>query len=287
MSTSTPSRSCELALTLASGYPVRFEVHRTGEVLTLTELVRRRPEGAVVLSAWRNDPPPETVVGELRAAGFRIATAFGPGTENDPWFRRDLGGEMRDDMLPKPPEFSYLPLPDTPEQRIKFPTPFRDGVGFVTIHNTAEPFSAFDERMRVANRKEVRTSFHFAADEREIVQLLPLGFHGWHAGDGDGNGNLRSVGIEICRSVFRGKNDRLYRRAEENACLLAAALLKVLKLTPAELRMHRDWSGKFCPHRILEDDSWDSFVSRVAAKLSSIAAHRLAEKIAAAGPRRG
>lgn len=266
---STPSRCCELALTLVPGVPVRFEVHRTGEVLALDELVRRRPEGKVVLSAWSGDPPVAEVADALRRAGFRVAAAFGPGPEDDPWHRADFGGEVWAEGAARPVEYRFLPLPDTPEQRVKFPAPFRDGVGFVTIHNTAEPFSAFDERARVANRKGVRTSFHFAVDEREIVQLLPLEFHGWHAGDGDGNGNLRSVGVEICRSVFRGANDWLYRRAEENAALLASSLLRRFGLPLSALRTHRDWSGKYCPHRILEAGSRDDFTTRVAAKLSA------------------
>ena len=269
MSTSTPSRCCELALTLASGYPVRFELHRTGEELTFDELVRRRPEGAVVLSAWSTDPPPAEVVEKLRAAGFRIAAAFGPGPADDPWRRVDLGGESRREESERPVEYRKLLLPDTPEQNIKFPAPFRDGVGFVTIHNTAEPFSALDERDRVFYRRDARTSFHFAVDERGIVQLLPLDRHGWHAGDGEGDGNLRSVGVEICRSVFRGVNDWLYRRAEENAALLAAALLRHFGLPLAALRTHRDWSGKYCPHRILEENSWKTFAARVAAQLAA------------------
>ena len=276
---STPSRCCELALTLAEGLPVRFEVHRTGEVLTFDELVDRRPEGAVVLSAWGNDPPPETVAEKLRRAGLRVAAAFGTGTASDPWLRRDLGSEAWAKEPERPVEYQYLPLPDTPEQRKKFPTPFRDGVGFVTIHNTAEPFSALDERSRVANRRGVRTSFHFAVDEREVVQLLPLEFHGWHAGDGEGDGNLRSVGVEVCRSVFRDANDWLYRRAEDHAVLLVSSLLRHFELQLAALRMHRDWSGKFCPHRILEAGSWGDFVSRVAAKLAAPETAELAAKI--------
>ena len=279
MSTSTPNRCCELALTLASGAPVRFEVHRTGEVLTLDELLRRRPEGAVVLSAWADDPSPAEVAENLRRAGFRVAAAFGPGPESAPWQRADLGSELWPEEPETPVEYEFLPLPDTPEQRMKFPSPFRDGVGFVTIHNTAEPFSARDERLRVVNRKGVRTSVHFAVDEREIVQLLPLDRHGWHAGDGEGDGNLRSVGVEICRSVFRGANEWLYRRAERNAMLLASSLLRRFKLPDAALRMHRDWSGKFCPHRILEENSWADLRATVAGFAATAAARKLAERL--------
>ena len=57
MSTSTPSRCCELALTLASGYPVRFELHRTGEELTFDELVRRhRFAGLKPYRSFASDP---------------------------------------------------------------------------------------------------------------------------------------------------------------------------------------------------------------------------------------
>ena len=278
MSTSTPNRCCELALTLASGAPVRFEVHRTGEVLAFDELVCRRPEGAVVLSAWFDDPPPAEVAENLRRAGFRVAAAFGPGPEKDPWRRADLGSELWREAPERPVEYEFLPLPDTPEQREKFPAPFRGGVGFVTIHNTAEPFSARDERLRVVNRRDAKTSFHFAVDEREIVQLLPLDRHGWHAGDGEGDGNLRSVGIEICRSVFRGATGWLYRRAERNAALLASSLLRHFDLPDTALRMHRDWSGKFCPHRILEENSWADFRATVAGLSASKAARKLAER---------
>ena len=278
MSTSTPNRCSELALTLASGAPVRFEVHRTGEVLAFDELVRRRPEGAVVLSAWSDDSSPAEVAENLRRAGFRVAAAFGPGPEGDPWQRADLGSELWPEERERPVEYEFLPLPDTPEQRMKFPSPFRDGVGFITIHNTAEPFSARDERFRVENRRGVRTSFHFAVDEREIIQLLPLEFHGWHAGDGEGDGNLRSVGVEICRSVFRGANDWLYRRAERNAMLLASSLLRRFGLPLSALRMHRDWSGKYCPHRILEENSWGDFRA-TAAGIAASAARELAERL--------
>lgn len=279
MSTSTPSRCCELALTLVPGLPVRFEVHRTGEVLSFDELVCRRPEGKVVLSAWGDDPPVAEVAESLRRAGFRVAAALGPGPQNDPWRRADLGGEVWDEPPPEPTGYISALLPDTPEQRVKFPAPFRDGVGFVTIHNTAEPFSAMDERARVANRRDARTSFHFAVDERGIVQLLPLDRHGWHAGDGEGDGNLRSVGVEICRSVFREEYDWLYHRAEANAVLLAAALLRHFELPLSALRTHRDWSGKCCPHRILEAESWKAFVSRVASHLAAPEAIRLESAI--------
>ena len=141
---------------------------------------------------------------------------------------------------------------------------------YITIHNTAEPFSARQERDRVDFRRDgMSVSFHFAVDEHEAVQILPLAIHGWHAGDGRGPGNTESIGVEICRSQCRGPADWQYRRSEANAEILASALLRHFRLTAADLRMHQDWTGKYCPHRILEENRFESFRSRVSARLAN------------------
>lgn len=139
-----------------------------------------------------------------------------------------------------------------------------NNIKFVTIHNTAEPYSAFQERTRVNLRTSSVTSFHFCVDENEAVQILPDYTHGWHAGDGRKDGNMHSIGIEIARSQCIGKDNDLYLRAEKNAAVLAAYLLKKYGLTADDLRMHYDWIGKHCPHRILDAGNWDSFKAEVA-----------------------
>ena len=149
-------------------------------------------------------------------------------------------------------------------RRRAMPAPFY-GVKTVTIHNTAGYLSARGERDRLNKKRDnVSVSFHFAVDENEAVQILPLDMHAWHAGDGDrGEGNLHSVGIEICRSLCNGGDAKLYDRAEANAVILAAHLLNIYNLPTSALRMHRDWSGKHCPHRILDRNGWDDFKRRV------------------------
>ncbi len=142
-------------------------------------------------------------------------------------------------------------------------------IKFITIHNTAEPYSAMQERTRVNTRTGSVTSFHFAVDEDEAVQILPDNVHGWHAGDGRRDGNLRSIGIEICRSQFIGADAGRYERAEANAVRLTAYLLRKYHLTVDDLRMHYNWSGKHCPHRILDAGSWESFRQRVAKQLAA------------------
>ncbi len=157
--------------------------------------------------------------------------------------------------------------PNAYNLKYKLPGPLEE-VRFITIHNTVEPFSAWQERERVNNRRDqVAVSFHFAVDEIEAVQLLPLDCHAWHAADGKGDGNMHSIAIEICRSVCIGSDEGLYRRAEDNAVILAAWLLKKYNLPIDALRKHQDWSGKYCPHRILDEKRWEEFKLKVAAAM--------------------
>ncbi len=155
-------------------------------------------------------------------------------------------------------------------RRYKIPGPFAD-VSTITIHNTAEPMSARQERDRVDHRRDqMSVSFHFAVDENEAVQLLPLNRHAWHAGDGgQGPGNSRSIGIEICRSQCYGDDDALYRRAEANAVILAAWLLDTYDLPLDALKKHEDWTGKHCPHRILDEQRWEAFKAGVGTVMKS------------------
>ena len=153
-------------------------------------------------------------------------------------------------------------------RRYKLPAPMAK-IKTVTIHNTAGYISAMEERDRVNNlRNNASVSFHFAVDEDKAVQLVPLNIHTWHAGDGSkGEGNLYSISIEICRSLCTGEKEKLYRQAEENAVILAAHLLDAHNLPISALRKHQDWSGKNCPHKILDENRWEEFKSKVAKKM--------------------
>lgn len=146
-------------------------------------------------------------------------------------------------------------------------------VEYVTIHNTWNFGPAANERDYLNKRHDnTYISFHFAVDEKEAVQALPLDVCGWHAGDGSGKGNRASIGVEICRSRCVGKEEELYRRAEENGVKLAAWLLDKYRLPLSALRKHQDWSGKYCPHRILEEQRWESFKARVGEAMRPVSA---------------
>lgn len=130
---------------------------------------------------------------------------------------------------------------------------------YVVIHNTANDASAANEitYMR-SNSNEV--SFHYAVDDKEIVQGIPENRNAWHAGDGGkGEGNRYGIGVEICWSKSGGEK---FAAAEKNAAEFAAYLLKKYGWGIDRLKKHQDFNGKYCPHRTL-DLGWDRFVKMV------------------------
>ena len=148
-------------------------------------------------------------------------------------------------------------------KQYKLPGPMPD-LKYITIHNTANVATAQNERDYLNRRKDnVYISFHYAVDENEAIQIMRHDQHAWHAGDGRGDGNMKSIGVEICRSLCKGDKYDLYLRSEANAVKLAAYLLKVNNLPLDALRMHYDWTRKWCPHRILDDNRWAEFRERV------------------------
>lgn len=130
----------------------------------------------------------------------------------------------------------------------------------ITVHNTANSASAANEiAYMTGNDKE--TSYHFAVDEKEIIQALPLDRNAWHAGDGaTGSGNRRTIAIEICRSTSEDLN--LFLQAEKNAAWLCASLCLQYGWTTKDIYTHKHWSGKNCPHKTLEL-GWDRFLAAV------------------------
>ncbi|MEJ9120304.1 N-acetylmuramoyl-L-alanine amidase, partial [Bacillus thuringiensis] len=82
----------------------------------------------------------------------------------------------------------------------------------------------------------------------------------WHCGDGGGNGNRKSIGVEICYSLNGG--DRYYK-AENNAAIIVAQLMRQYNIPINKVRTHQSWSGKYCPHRMLDEGRWNSFIERV------------------------
>ena len=129
----------------------------------------------------------------------------------------------------------------------------------ITVHNTANDASARNEASYMkSNNNEV--SFHIAVDDVEAIQLIDFNRNAWHAGDGgNGFGNRKTIAIEICYSKSGG--DR-FIKAEKNAAIIVAKLLKEFGWGFDRVYTHQKHSGKYCPHRTL-DSGWDRFMNMV------------------------
>ena len=159
-----------------------------------------------------------------------------------------------------------IKIKDIPAAKIPIKCPYpMDAIGFC-IHNTANDASAENE-ISYMQSNDNYTSYHYAIDDRHVVRGLPLERNSWHAGDGStGEGNRKYIGIEICYSKSGG--DR-YRQAEQNTVDFLAYELYLRGWGIERVKKHQDFSGKYCPHRILSEGRWNSFLKRVDEKRKS------------------
>lgn len=131
---------------------------------------------------------------------------------------------------------------------------------YITVHNTGNTSKGADAEMHTKYVDTVKNyvSWHFTVDDKGIYQELPVNESAWHAGDGtNGTGNRQSIAIEICE--YEGID---YSQAEKNAIELIVFLMKELSIPLENVVPHKKWSGKYCPHIIL-DNGWDMFVARI------------------------
>lgn len=151
-----------------------------------------------------------------------------------------------------------------PESRYYLKCPFTMNPEFIVVHNTANDASAFNE-VSYMKRVDKELSWHFAIDDHEVRQALPLNRNGWHAGDGgNGPGNRKGIGIEICWSKSGGDK---FVAAEKLAAKFIAQLLKERGWGIDKVKKHQDFSAKYCPHRTL-DMGWQRFLNMISAELN-------------------
>lgn len=137
---------------------------------------------------------------------------------------------------------------------------------FIVVHNTANDASAYNEiAYMIRNSNEV--SFHFAVDDKEVWQGIPINRNTWNAGDGkEGKGNRKGISIEICYSKSGG--DR-FTAAENLASEFIAQLLHERGWGIDKVTKHKDYNGKNCPHRTIAL-GWDRFIKMVQTHLDKL-----------------
>lgn len=143
--------------------------------------------------------------------------------------------------------------------------PYSMTAEFIVVHNTANDASAENEiAYMIRNKNQV--SFHYAVDDQEVVQGVPITRNTWHAGDGNGDGNRKGISIEICYSKSGGTR---FDNAEKNAAHFIATLLRERQWGIEKVKKHQDFSHKYCPHRTL-DKGWNGFIQMIKSYLNDL-----------------
>lgn len=134
----------------------------------------------------------------------------------------------------------------------------------ITVHNTANVASAKNEILYMVNNDN-EVSYHYAVDDIEIWQGVPLNRTTHHSGTAEGN--KTSISIEICYSNFSTEKEKLkFLKAEKLAVKLIAKLLQEREWKIERVKRHYDWNGKYCPHATM-DLGWGRFIDMVKKEL--------------------
>ena len=153
-----------------------------------------------------------------------------------------------------------------PESKYYFKASYDMQPKGIIVHNTAGSASALEEANRmISNNSPI--SFHVVIDEKEAVECIPFSHNAWHAGDGGyGFANRNLIGIEIARST---SPQDLYLKAEANAVVYVAGVLKQYGWDVNRLYKHKQFSATACPHRT-EELGWQRFIDLVQAELNRL-----------------
>lgn len=151
---------------------------------------------------------------------------------------------------------------------------------YITIHST-QNYSADASRHSLALKRGALRArkrrggnrigyliWHFTTDDKQAIQHMPVSEQGEHA-DFNGEGNRRSIGIEMCEERGSDLGATVDRTAK-----LAAILMKQHGIPIRGVVPHYHWprrglspEHKNCPHFLLEDGrpgrKWSAFKNKI------------------------
>lgn len=131
---------------------------------------------------------------------------------------------------------------------------------YITLHETGNESVGADARAHAKYLKTASVSWHYTVDSKRAVQHLPDNEDAFHAGDGSGEGNRASIGIEVC--VNRDGN---LEQAYRNTAKLCKRLCKKHKIPYENIVFHHKWNGKDCPKHLRRNQpfSFQEFLALV------------------------
>lgn len=115
----------------------------------------------------------------------------------------------------------------------------------ITIHNTGDlknvDRDAEQYTRATYNGNMSGAVVHYYVDDVEVWQLLRENEPGWHASDGSGDGNKRTIAVEC---IMNGSGSKEDLKSRDNAARLIAAIMIRYNWNPDEnLYTHNHWMG--------------------------------------------
>ena len=131
---------------------------------------------------------------------------------------------------------------------------------YITIHETGNPSRGADAaaHSKYLNGLQDKISWHYTVDDRCAYQHLPDWEGAFHAGDGSGDGNRKSIGIEMCVN-----QDGNYEQTLRNTAELVRQLMGTYGIPLSHVVQHNHWNGKDCPQQLRKAGRWQEFLNMV------------------------
>lgn len=139
---------------------------------------------------------------------------------------------------------------------------------YITIHETANTSKGASAQAHAnLQTNGYSASWHYQVDDKQAVQSFPHTSQCWHAGDGRGNGNLNSIGIETCVN-----SDSNFKKAVDNTVELVQKIMKEENIPAKNVVQHNHWSGKNCPANLRSGSkgvTWGTFKDKLTKKTTT------------------
>lgn len=128
--------------------------------------------------------------------------------------------------------------------KISMPSKRKKALCGITIHNTGwinvnsatTPAEQYTRATVNGNMNSVRV--HYYVDDKCAWQNLDDSWQGWHAADGNGNGNTATISIEC---IMRNSHDTVSKQSMDNCARLTAYLCYKYGLTVDDVYTHTYW----------------------------------------------
>ena len=132
---------------------------------------------------------------------------------------------------------------------------------YITIHETGninKGAGALNHAKYINNGSSA--TWHYTVDDKQIIQHYEDSVQCWHCGDGRGDGNTNSIGIEMCVN-----SDGDFNKTIENTIELVKHLMNKHNIPIGNVVQHNKWNGKNCPANIRSGKpiTWNTFINKI------------------------